>query len=97
MGWKDRISSYLAEETCLHAVGQGALAIECRKNDWPILEVRKYFGWHLNEYAAYYQNNLKQNMYKYFICPCPGGGQSDACSNSHLLCSRKSCYATGKL
>ena len=38
LGWKDRISSYLSDETCLHAVGQGALAIECRKNDWSVLE-----------------------------------------------------------
>ena len=39
MGWRDRISSYLADDICLHAVGQGALGIECRKGDWPILEV----------------------------------------------------------
>lgn len=33
MGWKDRITSYLPPELSLPAVGQGALAIECRKDD----------------------------------------------------------------
>ncbi len=33
MGWKDRITSYLPVEVCLPAVGQGALAIECRADD----------------------------------------------------------------
>jgi hydroxymethylbilane synthase len=33
MGWRDRISSYLPAEICLPAVGQGALAIECRAAD----------------------------------------------------------------
>lgn len=33
MGWQDRITSYLDTETCLPAVGQGALGIECREND----------------------------------------------------------------
>ncbi|GAB6991421.1 hydroxymethylbilane synthase [Paenibacillus pini] len=33
MGWEDRISSYIPVETCLPAVGQGALGIECREDD----------------------------------------------------------------
>jgi hydroxymethylbilane synthase len=37
MGWKDRITEYLAPEVCLPAVGQGALAIECRGNDADVL------------------------------------------------------------
>ena len=44
LGWEDRISSYLSQDTCLHAVGQGALGIECRKKDWPILNVRKHYN-----------------------------------------------------
>lgn len=39
MGWKDRITEYLAPEVCLPAVGQGALAIECRKDDDAVLEL----------------------------------------------------------
>lgn len=33
MGWQDRITSYLSEEECVPAVGQGALGIECREED----------------------------------------------------------------
>ena len=39
LGWDDRISSYLPQDVCLHAVGQGALGIECRKDDWSTLNV----------------------------------------------------------
>lgn len=37
MGWKDRITAYLPTDVCLPAVGQGALAIECRQNDEDVL------------------------------------------------------------
>lgn len=33
MGWEDRVTSYLAVDVCLPAVGQGALGIECREDD----------------------------------------------------------------
>ena len=33
LGWADRITERLAFSECLPAVGQGALAIECREND----------------------------------------------------------------
>ncbi|KAI9595479.1 porphobilinogen deaminase-like protein [Syncephalis fuscata] len=33
LGWQSRISGYLSHNVCLHAVGQGALAVECRSND----------------------------------------------------------------
>lgn len=33
LGWADRITERLAPADCLPAVGQGALAIECREND----------------------------------------------------------------
>ena len=39
LGWENRISSYLHQNVCLHAVGQGALAIECRKQDWYMINV----------------------------------------------------------
>lgn len=37
MGWQQRISAYLPISTCLPAVGQGALAIECRADDEDVL------------------------------------------------------------
>jgi hydroxymethylbilane synthase len=33
LGWGDRITEYLSPEVSLPAIGQGALAIECRRND----------------------------------------------------------------
>lgn len=38
LGWTDRISEILSPEVCMPAVGQGALAIEARKDDRPSLE-----------------------------------------------------------
>ncbi|HEY0828956.1 MAG TPA: hydroxymethylbilane synthase [Bacilli bacterium] len=37
MGWEDRITEYLPLDICLPAVGQGALAIECRAEDEALL------------------------------------------------------------
>jgi hydroxymethylbilane synthase len=39
IGWQDRVSEYLSTEVCLPAVGQGALAIECRGSDEFILDL----------------------------------------------------------
>jgi len=39
MGWSERISQYLNSDECLHAVGQGALAVECRDSDNETLEL----------------------------------------------------------
>ncbi|KAG5455786.1 MAG: porphobilinogen deaminase, partial [Olpidium bornovanus] len=33
LGWRDRATARLAPEGSMHAVGQGALAVECRKDD----------------------------------------------------------------
>eukprot|EP00092_Neocalanus_flemingeri_P038321 GFUD01041719.1.p1 GENE.GFUD01041719.1~~GFUD01041719.1.p1 ORF type:complete len:360 (+),score=98.51 GFUD01041719.1:65-1144(+) len=37
LGWSDRISQYLEGDLCMHAVGQGALAVECRDEDMETL------------------------------------------------------------
>ncbi|CAL8106880.1 unnamed protein product [Orchesella dallaii] len=39
MGWLDRIGQYLESEDCMHAVGQGALGIECAEDNEPILSL----------------------------------------------------------
>jgi len=39
MGWAERISQHLDSDLCLHAVGQGALAVECRDSDLDTLEL----------------------------------------------------------
>jgi len=33
MGWGSRVEEVLEEDVCMHAVGQGALAVECRQED----------------------------------------------------------------
>ncbi|MBO9130519.1 hydroxymethylbilane synthase [Bacillus sp. 165] len=44
MGWaEDVITSYVEPETCVPAVGQGALAIECRIDDTELLEALQLF------------------------------------------------------
>lgn len=39
MGWENRISHLLPSNQCLNAVGQGALAVECRDDDLQTLEL----------------------------------------------------------
>jgi len=41
LDWNTRIHRELRPDECLHAVGQGALAVECRSNDKQILELLK--------------------------------------------------------
>lgn len=44
MGWKERITSYIREEDCLPAVGQGALGIECRASDEELLALLRLYN-----------------------------------------------------
>lgn len=44
MGWKDRVTSYIAKETCLPAVGQGALGIECRVDDPELMALMELYN-----------------------------------------------------
>jgi hydroxymethylbilane synthase len=37
MGWEDRITEAVSADVCIPAVGQGALALECRENDEELL------------------------------------------------------------
>ncbi|XP_076045274.1 porphobilinogen deaminase-like protein l(3)02640 isoform X2 [Oratosquilla oratoria] len=39
MGWEERITQALEKDSCMYAVGQGALAVECRENDQDILDL----------------------------------------------------------
>ncbi|KAK8406414.1 hypothetical protein O3P69_007234 [Scylla paramamosain] len=51
MGWEDKISQYLEEDTCMYAVGQGALAVECREDDSSTVALLSPLG-HLNTTVA---------------------------------------------
>lgn len=39
IGWRDRIHEYLPTDICLPAVGQGALGLECRRDDGALREL----------------------------------------------------------
>jgi hypothetical protein len=39
MSYKDRITQILPPETCMHAVSQGALGIECRRDDFHVIKM----------------------------------------------------------
>jgi hydroxymethylbilane synthase len=41
LGWDKRISQYLEKDVMLHAVGQGALGLECRDGDTKVIELLK--------------------------------------------------------
>jgi len=39
LGWSARISQYIEMKECMHAIGQGALGIECLQGDVEVLEI----------------------------------------------------------
>lgn len=39
MGWHDRVTKILDFDEMLYAVGQGAIAVECRENNYDILNI----------------------------------------------------------
>lgn len=49
MNWENRITCYLPTDVCIPAVGQGALAIECRAEDKELMEL---FSWYHDEKTA---------------------------------------------
>lgn len=51
MGWQRRIGQFLEWEDCMHAVGQGALAIECRNDKLDVLHILES----LNDPATYFR------------------------------------------
>ncbi|WP_219837988.1 hydroxymethylbilane synthase [Paenibacillus sp. R14(2021)] len=44
MSWESKISTFLSEEVCVPAVGQGALGIECRENDKEVRHLLSLFN-----------------------------------------------------
>ena len=51
MGWSSRISQHIEIGQCMHAVGQGALGIECLQGDIEVLALVSKLN-HLNTLAA---------------------------------------------
>ncbi|MCL0093591.1 hydroxymethylbilane synthase [Dehalococcoidia bacterium] len=51
LGWEDQITEYLPIDTCLPAVGQGALAIEVREGDGEIKQLVSFLNHELTRQA----------------------------------------------
>jgi len=58
MGWGDRISEYLPVDLCLPAVGQGALAVECRAGDQFVLDLLQRYRHVPTELAVTAERNF---------------------------------------
>lgn len=52
IGWQERITEYLSAETCLPAVGQGALCVECREDDELVRKLLQAFTHEATERAV---------------------------------------------
>ncbi|MDL2281382.1 hydroxymethylbilane synthase [Selenomonadales bacterium OttesenSCG-928-I06] len=58
LGWQEHITEILSPEVCLPAVGQGALAIESRKNDTEVLEIIKV----LNDESSFIETTAERSF-----------------------------------
>lgn len=58
MGWQHKITAYLPTDVCLPAVGQGALAIECRANDDEVLSMLRLVNDPVTERAVAAERRL---------------------------------------
>jgi porphobilinogen deaminase len=54
MGWGERITERLEPDICMHAVGQGALAVECRQEDVQTLAILSALHHRYFQHRAHY-------------------------------------------
>lgn len=78
MGWKEKITAYLPTDVCLPAVGQGALAIECRANDEDVLAMLRLVNDPVTERAVAAERRLLGLLNG--GCQVPIGAYADASS-----------------
>lgn len=63
LGWaSDVVTEYLDTDTCIPAVGQGALSIECRESDHELLELFEKFTCKKTEKAVRAERTFLQKM-----------------------------------
>lgn len=83
MGWEKRVSQIIDTDVMLYAVGQGALAVECRLGDVYILD--------LLEPLHHYETVLQIVAERSFLtrlgggCSAPVGIQSTVCLKKHAM------------
>ncbi|CAG9860281.1 unnamed protein product [Phyllotreta striolata] len=76
IGWKDRISKVLSEDELLYAVGQGALAVECRADNSNIIK--------LLESLYHLETALRVTAERAFLRTLGGGCSAPVAVSSHL-------------
>ena len=63
LGWtRDVVTEFLETDSCIPAVGQGALAIECREDDQELLDLLKQFTCQKTEKAVRAERAFLQKM-----------------------------------
>lgn len=80
MGWHDRISQTIEPNDILYAVGQGALAVECRANDTKILEMLQKLTCHQTQCRILTERSFLKTL---------GGGCSAPVAVNSILTKRK--------
>lgn len=81
MGWQNRISQTIQPEEILYAVGQGALAVECRSNDGAMLEMLQKLTCHQTQCRILAERSFLKTL---------GGGCSAPVAVNSILSKRKS-------
>lgn len=80
MGWHERISQTIEPDDILYAVGQGALAVECRSNDADILEMLQKLTCHQTQCRILAERSFLKTL---------GGGCSAPVAVNSILTKRK--------
>lgn len=80
MGWHNRISQTIEPDDILYAVGQGALAVECRSDDVQILEMLQKLTCHQTQCRILTERSFLKTL---------GGGCSAPVAVNSILTKRK--------
>jgi len=81
MGWESRISDILPPDVCIPAVGQGALAIECRQDDADVRELLSLYNDEPTELAVTAERAFLRRLNG--GCQIPIGGYAEIIGEEH--------------
>lgn len=68
MGWEERVSEVLSPTEMLYAVGQGALAVQCRANDAHVLGMLALFNDSDTVLRVIAERSFMQALGKFTLC-----------------------------
>lgn len=81
MGWESRISDILPPDVCIPAVGQGALAIECRQDDADVRELLSLYNDEPTELTVTAERAFLRRLNG--GCQIPIGGYAEIIGEEH--------------